>query len=85
MKKTCVFGESSDEDEVEEMPPEAKMRMKNIGRFVKFSKCFKSFEFRNNFQTHILFPETHRHLQDRIPLEKQDKDFVIRVKYLNDN
>jgi len=27
-----VFGDSDDEDEVEEMPAEARMRMKNIGR-----------------------------------------------------
>ena len=34
IKKASVFGESSDSDEAEEMPPEARMRMKNIGRYV---------------------------------------------------
>ncbi|XP_068217076.1 PEST proteolytic signal-containing nuclear protein-like [Palaemon carinicauda] len=28
----AVFGDEDDEDDLEEMPPEAKMRMKNIGR-----------------------------------------------------
>lgn len=31
-----VFGNDSD-DEPEEMPPEAKMRMRNIGRYALFS------------------------------------------------
>ncbi|CAH1228191.1 PCNP [Branchiostoma lanceolatum] len=31
-KVAAVFAESDDDDEPEEMPPEAKMRMKNIGR-----------------------------------------------------
>ena len=35
VKKASVFGDSIDSDEAEEMPPEARMRMKNIGRYHK--------------------------------------------------
>ena len=37
-----VFGEESDDDDAEEMPPEARMRMKNIGRLVYLFVIFKS-------------------------------------------
>uniref|UniRef100_A0A0P5VWZ3 PEST proteolytic signal-containing nuclear protein n=1 Tax=Daphnia magna TaxID=35525 RepID=A0A0P5VWZ3_9CRUS len=42
-KKTSVFGDSSDSDEAEEMPPEARMRMKNIGRDTQTSAGPNSF------------------------------------------
>ncbi|KAI9555454.1 hypothetical protein GHT06_017969 [Daphnia sinensis] len=43
VKKVSVFGESSDSDEAEEMPPEARMRMKNIGRDTQTSAGPNSF------------------------------------------
>ncbi|XP_046652648.1 PEST proteolytic signal-containing nuclear protein-like isoform X2 [Daphnia pulicaria] len=43
VKKASVFGESSDSDEAEEMPPEARMRMKNIGRDTQTSAGPNSF------------------------------------------
>lgn len=69
------------QSEPEEMPPEAKMRMKNIGRYRLYFTILHlasvvSFEI-FNFFTSVTFLGKRQHLQDLIPSTRANRDFPI--------
>lgn len=83
VKKLTVasaFSNNDSDDEVEEMPAECRMRMRNIGRFVYTINSFIPLPFNNS--SFLIDLETHQHHRDQIHLAKQNKAFAMQRKYL---
>ncbi|XP_055423977.1 PEST proteolytic signal-containing nuclear protein isoform X2 [Bubalus kerabau] len=71
----AAFNEDED-SEPEEMPPEAKMRMKNIGRYKEMAFTHLAVSF-----PPLNLDWIHQHQQDQIPSIKESMGFLITRSY----